>query len=209
MPSCAQTVRSTLALGSAILSAQAQHLRKLGVRTVQLILGPQIIEQRSALNNSALRAATAKATIALPPTGAWRHPLYAMGDSHETLALVRAQGCAMTSSSWTCGMSRISSAAQGAAEDGISAPGIHRRPPAAHPTRHSGKCGTGQFVSFGLSAECTIVGPSAAPGPGVPEGSAVGWQPQANGSASSYCKHAQTAQCQTCCHGMIIRAIRA
>ena len=54
-------------------SVQAQRLRKLGVRTVQLILGPQIIEQRSALNNSALRAACWPAT-GLPATGGRRGP---------------------------------------------------------------------------------------------------------------------------------------
>jgi hypothetical protein len=169
-------------LTSPFWSAQAARLAALGVDTLQLILGPQAIEARSPLNSSTLKAACwPQLTQQCPLPGAVADPHYAHWEAaiNDTVAQVHAQGLGgrVLYDVWN---EPNFVGGPGGGGGGWPYPSRWYTPPPGRPhyTAFWEVWNRAVRLLRALQPNATVVGPSAAPGPGVPAGSAQGWQPQ-------------------------------
>ena len=169
-------------------SAQAARLAEdttrggLGVRTLQLILGPQILETRSPLNSSALtKACWPQLTPQCPLPGTAADPDYTQWEAAiaDTLDQVHKQGLAdkVVYDIWN---EPNFVGGPGGGGGGWPFSSQWYTPPAGRPAYTEFYEVWNRAVRLIRAAQpnATIVGPSAAPGPGLPEGSAEGWLPQ-------------------------------
>ncbi len=169
---------------------QGQRLGKLGVKTLQLILGPQILETRwvaaePGRNNSALRAACwpgLDATCPLPGSVSdphlekWAAAISQTVDEVEKLGLTDQVVYDIWNEPNFVG-------GPGGGGGGWAFPSAFWSP---GPADRQGLSYTDFWAVWNVAVRtirqkrpsATIVGPSSAPGPGAPEGSVVGWQPQ-------------------------------
>ena len=169
---------------------QATRLARLGVGTLQLILGPQILEQEwvaaePARNISALRAACwphLDATCPLPGSVSdphlkkWASAISQTMDAVERLPFAdRVVYDIWNEPNFVGG--------PGGGGGGWAFPSAFWKP---GPADRQGLNYTDFWAVWNVAVrtirakqpQATIVGPSSAPGPGTPEGSVVGWQPQ-------------------------------
>lgn len=169
---------------------QATRLARLGVDSLQLVLGPQILETRwvaaePGRNNSALRAACwprLDATCPLPGSVSDPHMEKWASAINQTLDEVEKLGLGekVVYDIWN---EPNFVGGPGGGGGGWAFPSAFW---SADPADRQGLKYTDFWHVWNVAVRmirakhprATIVGPSSAPGPGTPEGSVVGWQPQ-------------------------------